>query len=610
MEGDRHFSHPHPLISFLDDNEVDETDNYHFCKICGLPILSAPSYTCTFAACNFFLHESCAHKIQQEFILPNLKDHILCLQVGSPNFFYQCDECYLEMHPLDAAAAAAVDGVEIKTKHKSHPPHPLVAHCRQILSRCDACGERHDGFFFSCQQCNFWIHQDCTILPTALKLLSNPWPFLLVYSIPASSRDSECVGCDDSLLHTHNAIYLCPQTLDFSHVRCGLDKIQSKTSLKLIQLPDDELDTFPNLEIRTYCQADGEEPSDEDRKLVIENFHKHPLVLVGDETEDRNYNYKRLVCDICTQTITIPSPFYRCSQQTGGCSFLAHKVCSELLPIIKFEIPTGYNSLKTQPFLDPEKWYFSSIFLCVFCCLPTNAPCYYIREDDLGLLVVDLSCMATPMIIKHSSHSQHILFRTTRLSPQASPMTCCSRRSTLHDVYKCTTCHFYIHIRCALLPKRVHFRKFDQHPLHLITTATINTGSDHDICEVCEEGIECKYWFYHCAICDYSFHVNCIPSLGHLSKVKFGGKSSLTCHSHPLTLTRMLTYGRNERCGYCHQIIPGLVDQPAFSCSQCDYWIHFSCARDSFTSSHNSTSLVFEEIDAQKWYDMFDEDED
>ncbi|KAG6389990.1 hypothetical protein SASPL_151466 [Salvia splendens] len=324
-----------------------------------------------------------------------------------------------------------------------------------------------------------------------------------------------------------------------------------------------------DVDLTKFNQVHGEEPSDEDRKLVIENFHKHPLVLVGDDEEE-----------------------------------------DQLLPIIKFEIPTGYNSLKTQPFLDPEKWYFSSIFLCVFCCLPTNAPCYYIREDDLGLLVVDLSCMATPMIIKHSSHSQHILFRTTRLSPQASPMTCCSRRSTLHDVYKCTTCHFYIHIRCALLPKRVHFRKFDQHPLHLITTATINTGSDHDICEVCEEGIECKYWFYHCAICDYSFHVNCIPSLGHLSKVKFGGKSSLTCHSHPLTLTRMLTYGRNERCGYCHQIIPGLVDQPAFSCSQCDYWIHFSCARDSFTSSHNSTSLVFEEIDAQKWYDMFDEDED
>ena len=102
MEGDRHFSHPHPLISFVvDDKEVDVTDNYHSCQICGLPILSAPSYTCTIAACDIFLHESCAHKIQQEFIHPNHKYHTLGLLGGSPNFFYECVYCDFKMHPLD-----------------------------------------------------------------------------------------------------------------------------------------------------------------------------------------------------------------------------------------------------------------------------------------------------------------------------------------------------------------------------------------------------------------------------------------------------------------------------------------------------------------------------
>ncbi|XP_042034849.1 uncharacterized protein LOC121781202 [Salvia splendens] len=485
-----HFSHPHPLISFLDEMEVDAfTDNYHSCKICGLPILSAPSYTCTFAACDFFLHESCAH-LQQEFIHPNHHQyHTFCLQVGSPNFFYKCDKCGLEMHPLDAA----LDGVEIKSKHKSHLLHPLVAHRRQILTRCDACGERQDGFFFSCQQCNFWIHQDCTILPTTLKLLSNPWPFLLVYSIHAISR-LYCIVCLESLLPTHNAIYLCPQTLEFSHVRCGLENIQSKTRLELIQLPGDEFDTFPSLEIRTYSQ----DPSHEN-----ENFHEHPLILVGDKEDGHTY---KLVCDICIQTITIPSPFYRCSQQTGGCSFLAHKLCSELLPIIKSEIPDGFriDTFKSQPCPYQAKWFFNSIFFCIFCCLPCNAPCHFFPETGFGLnhipcTMVDLSCMAAPSIIKHISHSQHLLFRTSAYR-LASPISCCSRRSLLYDVYKCTICDFWIHIRCALLPKRVRFREFDQHPLNLITTATnISSGSDHDICEVCEEGIECKYWLYHCA---------------------------------------------------------------------------------------------------------------
>ncbi|XP_047966361.1 uncharacterized protein LOC125210810 [Salvia hispanica] len=421
-------------------------------------------------------------------------------------------------------------------------------------------------------------------------------------------RSLQCTVCYHPLLLTHNAIYLCPQNQKFSHVRCGLNKTQSKTRLELLQLQDDELDTFPSLEIRTYSQRNQTDNiSDGDRKLAIENFHKHPLTLVGDAAEDHNYNCKKLVCDICIQTITIPSPFYRCSQQTGGCSFLAHKVCSELIPIIKFGLPMDRNGerLKAQPCPCPNQWFFSSIFFCFFCSLPCNGPCYFFSDSEHPLhdvpWMIDLSCMAAPSITKHSSHSQHLLFRTARYS-QASTISCCSRGSTFLDVYRCTTCDFYIHLRCALLPKRVHFRKFDQHPLDLITSNS--SGSDHDICEVCEEGIECKYWFYRCAKCDYSFHINCIPSLGYLSKVKFGGKSSMPCHSHPLTLKRMLTYGRNERCGYCHQIIPGLIDEAAFSCSQCEYWVHFSCARDSLSSSDQiPRSMVFGEFDMQAIYD-------
>ena len=168
---------------------MDETDDYHSCKICGLPILSAPSYTCTIATCDFFLHKSCAHKFVEEFIHPNHspydEDHTLRLREGSPNFTYDCEDCNFKMHPL---SVAAMFGVEIKSKHKSHPPHPLVAHCRQILSLCDVCGERHDGFFFSYQQCNFWIHQDCTIY--CLLLSRSPripnLIFSLILFVPAS----------------------------------------------------------------------------------------------------------------------------------------------------------------------------------------------------------------------------------------------------------------------------------------------------------------------------------------------------------------------------------------------------------------------------------------
>lgn len=213
------------------------------------------------------------------------------------------------------------------------------------------------------------------------------------------------------------------------------------------------------------------------------------------------------------------------------------------IPIVKFVIPSGYDGhvYKPRPCSDPAKWVFSSIFYWVFCCLPCNAPCYYFPSLMISCyenipLMVDLSCMAA-----HNSHGQHLLFHTTRHS-QAYPINCWSHGFVHFDVYKCTICNFYIHIRCTVLPKRVRFHEFDQHPLYLITST--NSSGRNDIREVCEEGIELKYWFYRWAKCDYSFHVNCIPSVGYLSKVKFGEKISMSCHSHPLTLKRMLTIGK------------------------------------------------------------------
>ena len=172
----------------------------------------------------------------------------------------------------------------------------------------------------------------------------------------------------------------------------------AETGLELIQLPDDELDTFPSLEIRTYSQRNHiDDIGDEDMKLAIENFHKHPLILVGDEAEHHNYNCDcKLVCDICTQTITILSQFYRCAQQTGGCNFLAHKVCADLLPILKFAITPRVQYHNPQPCPNPPKW-FSGIFYCLFCYLPSNGLCYsHFFPSSIGFpLTFDLACIAT-----------------------------------------------------------------------------------------------------------------------------------------------------------------------------------------------------------------------
>lgn len=54
---------------------------------------------------------------------------------------------------------------------------------------------------------------------------------------------------------------------------------------------------FPSLKIRTFLQRNQDDNiGDEDKKFAIENFHKHPLILIGDDEEV--HDYKKLVCDI------------------------------------------------------------------------------------------------------------------------------------------------------------------------------------------------------------------------------------------------------------------------------------------------------------------------
>ncbi|KAL3625947.1 hypothetical protein CASFOL_029496 [Castilleja foliolosa] len=151
-----------------------------------------------------------------------------------------------------------------------------------------------------------------------------------------------------------------------------------------------------------------------------------------------------------------------------------------------------------------------------------------------------------------------------------------------------------IHIGCALLPKKAR-HKFDKHHLELVTSGWAE--KECCFCEFCEEDIDQKHWFYHCGECDQSFHVKCIPSVGRLSRVKFGSTVDVPCHPrHPVVLTRMFMES-NQRCGYCKKIIPGFVDDMAFYCSECEFWIHFGCARDSCVANDGQYGRT------QLWYE-------
>ncbi|KAI3444206.1 hypothetical protein Pfo_000871 [Paulownia fortunei] len=564
----QHFSHEHRL-TFCEDKkfEDDEDDQKpYFCSICRLPILSSPSYSCS-NGCKFFLHKPCA-ELPQELNHPWHRPHPLFLIAKPPrddsecqncrklcqNFTYSCSSCTFDLHPLCATP------VEIKSKHESHQSHPLVAICRETLSLCDACGEEQKGFFFSCQECNFWIHQDCTLLPSIVKHVSHPHPFILTYALSElHQRASRCRICNRKLLG--KGLYFCGRCIYVAHLKCATSNMENLTS-ESKRIPED---------------------SNDGKKLTVEKYHNHSLIFHdkdhfqtskhdGSSTSSTSSSSREaclvqeLVCNACTQPIS--SPFYRCLQP--DCHFLVHNFCANL----PSSIDGGHLNIPLVLWPDSSKYFFYSVFPCYFCHRPSNGFGYFYDASLLGLVLADLECASAPNTIKHTSHQQHVLFLNYPF--ETIPFSCCPDKSLYLLIYRCVSCDFMIHLGCAFLPKRVR-HKFDEHPLELIT---YSNKQDYCFCEFCEEDIDLQYWFYHCAKCDQSFHVNCIPPVGYLSKVKFGGTLKISCHpDHPVTFTRMLTVG-SQRCGYCKEIIEGFVDQMAFHCPKCEFWIHFSCASD------------------------------
>ncbi|MBA0797426.1 hypothetical protein Gohar_008129 [Gossypium harknessii] len=102
-------------------------------------------------------------------------------------------------------------------------------------------------------------------------------------------------------------------------------------------------------------------------------------------------------------------------------------------------------------------------------------------------------------------------------------------------VLRCKDCNFELHIDCFSLPITAR-HKCDEHLLSL-TDHDDNSYSKSHHCDICEESRDPNSWFYHCATCDTSAHVDCV--LGKYSFLKLGSIYEETDHPHPLTIVQI-----------------------------------------------------------------------
>ncbi|XP_073034947.1 uncharacterized protein [Primulina eburnea] len=570
----KHSSHDHPLIY------VDEENPKAYCSACGVAIISSPSYTCS-QGCNFFLHQPCTELLQSAELEFGGNPYDISLLAKPPNDNCKCEKCgnlcknftykcclrsikgYGTLHEFYLHCQCAFP-LEINIKHISHHEHPLMAMCKEASLVCDACGRKQDGIFFSCQKCSFYIHQDCCSVPTVINIEHHPHPLFILYSLRSFKfrTNRKCLLCNDEVSLTLGA-FVCGWCTSVAHIHCAVSAVENtdivQSSIHLPSRPD----TFSSLINRAILQ-NREDDGIEDVKSNIEKYH----------TDHSSWNFHNresddieLVCNACILPIISPPPsYYSCPNPQ--CFFLLHQSCANLPLVVK--------TYERDPFhLVSKSRDFCSVFFCYICDKSCNGFGY---ATGTYIYYMDVQCATSPNIVKHESHPQHLL----TLSSYIRINFCCCDRSYFTASYSCGICRHHIHPSCAFLPKTVE-NKFDGHPLDLIYNLAVQIPQEeeenHYLCEFCEEDINTNFWFYYCGKCDHSSHINCIPSTGKLSKIKFGYNIDLPrhVHDHPVTLTRMLTMG-SQRCGYCKDMIPGFVDDMAFHCSKCDFWIHFKCA--------------------------------
>ncbi|KAK3006437.1 hypothetical protein RJ639_015482 [Escallonia herrerae] len=127
--------------------------------------------------------------------------------------------------------------------------------------------------------------------------------------------------------------------------------------------------------------------------------------------------------------------------------------------------------------------------------------------------------------------------------------------------FSCGDCDdFFLHQTCANLSKEMEGPVHPQHPLILLANRSC-------LCDVC--GRHWKRFTYNCALCDFDVCIAC-ALVGRIKHVR---------HDHPLIPYNQVkkndTDGEEVVCGGCNKPI---TDHDAYSCNDCNFFLHKTCA--------------------------------
>ncbi|XP_042963381.1 uncharacterized protein LOC122297399 [Carya illinoinensis] len=269
----KHLNHEHDLKLMTDKHGIDQK-----CDAC-IQSIFPPFYAC--AQCGLFLHKSCVelprnlrHSLHQHPLKLFLREQkpFRCDACALPcnGFDYRCDECDFD---LDVQCSLIPD---ILT-HPNHGQHQLILARSSEDKVCSACGSssKHK---FSCVDCGFTLDFKCLTQPQTIYYKEHDHPFTLCSILEDVSGEYYCDICEEKRDQKY-WFYYCVDCSYPAHPECILGK-------------------YRNLKFGKTFKYD---------------FHQHPLALVQKTSQ-------HLKCGDIANLIDL---VYECAE----CNFIVHRRC-------------------------------------------------------------------------------------------------------------------------------------------------------------------------------------------------------------------------------------------------------------------------------------------
>ncbi|XP_022761720.1 uncharacterized protein LOC111307776 [Durio zibethinus] len=516
------------------------------CFACWQPL---KNYTYFSLDCGFNLHKKCAelplemndmchrkHPLVLQFSNERLSCKICQEKTQRFGFSYCCLSCEFVVHVECVPPSSIVED-------KSHQ-HPFTLVRRRVPFICDACATKGNYVAYICCTCNIIVHKKCTSLPRVIKSKWHDHLLFHTYFLEEEEafKSLDCLICHEEV-NTELGNYCCSDCNIIFHVNCVTE---DKDSYFMVSLENEgeksseSLELLPDISIESITCVF--ERNDAGEATKIEHFkHIHNLMLSDKITGcDKS-------CDGCV--LPILDSFYYCSQ----CDFFLHKACAEL-PKKKHV----WHHHCRQPLI----LISDDAFRCEYCDFISNGFAYKCNECGRQTC---LRCVIalSPGARTSPKHEHPLLYYIEH------EVRCSACGEYIYGAFCCKECNFALHCGCFSLPTTAR-HKCDEHLL-ILTNHDSNNYSECYYCDICEKRRDPNHWFYHCATCDKSAHIDCV--LGEFPFIKLGGIYKYEDHPHPLTFVNKIYYYPD--CIRCGEPCQGL----ALECAKsgCNYIVHWTC---------------------------------